>query len=256
MLARATHGRDELDRGIELIRSRRDVNELLAALEGPGWEKAAARHLRALTSADVVELLESVASDSSWLSEISSCSYTHDNGFEKIVLGTSPRAKMKLRLHVWHAAAQPGSAGPVGDLNYHNHRWSFVSRILIGGFRFSTYRPVVGDDAAEYEYRSPEGGKQYSIKRRGPASLIPEMDFQLHAGTTYFMDHEIIHRVTEPVHPCTATLLIQGPVMKDHTRVFSDHALSHGEEVEVAIIDSKRLTSFVGRVTTALRSPS
>lgn len=68
------------------------------------------------------------------ISEVSSRSLIHANGFQKIVLGRTPEGQ--LRLHYWPAGR------PTRLENPHNHRWDFASVILFGSYDAVLYECV------------------------------------------------------------------------------------------------------------------
>ena len=89
-------------------------------------------------------LIKITLNDSDAMKAVKKGSYAHDNGFDKIVLGS--HANWKLRLHVWW----PDSRHDYQE-NAHDHRWAFASTMIIGSYRTQLLRKVDADDPAVKE---------------------------------------------------------------------------------------------------------
>jgi len=106
---------------------------------------------------------------------------------DKLVLWQSPDAEVRLRLHVFF----PGYADRT-----HNHRWSFVSRILSGGYVHSLY------------------GAEQDVLREVTDGGAPRVVYAGHvqAGSTYFLHHSLVHSLrTDEV---AVSLILRGPSTK------------------------------------------
>ncbi|HEX3960192.1 MAG TPA: hypothetical protein VHZ03_26740 [Trebonia sp.] len=109
----------------------------------------------------------------------------HNDILDKVVLWDDP-AGFRVRLHVF----LPGYFdGP------HNHRWSYASTILAG------------------EYRRILFGGADLDERVDPASLTPVMVRWEQAGTSYLLQHTMVHAVV--AEPYTVSLVIRGAAVKD-----------------------------------------
>lgn len=107
---------------------------------------------------------------------------------DKLVLWSSADRALRLRLHVFF----PGYAD-----RPHNHRWSFLSRILSGGYVHSLY-----------------GDQDDVLRRAGRGEEITALHtYQACTGVGYFLDHSLVHSL----HTATTTvsLLLRGPSVKD-----------------------------------------
>lgn len=107
---------------------------------------------------------------------------------DKLVLWQSADRAVRLRLHVFF----PGYADRT-----HNHRWSFVSRMLSGGYVHSLYgsESDVMRDVAE--------GRQPRVVYSG----------RFQRDSEYFLHHSMVHSLrTDDV---AVSLILRGPSVKD-----------------------------------------
>ncbi len=138
--------------------------------------------------------------------EYHSDSYTHDNGFDKIVLSQIPESKIKLRLHIWYPVLGGYKRTPQ---NIHNHRWDFSSAILLGEvsnvqFDFADE----GEVYQHYRYFARGSKEHYDLRHIGVARLRElRMDKKV-AGQVYSTSGEKLHRVDIPDGLHAATLVL------------------------------------------------
>jgi hypothetical protein len=109
----------------------------------------------------------------------------HYDILDKLVLWDDP-AGFRVRLHVF----LPGYFD-----RPHNHRWSYASTVLAG-----QYRHILFGDAELDEHVDP-------------ASLTPVMVRWEQAGSSYVLQHTMVHAVV--AEPYTVSLVIRGPAVKD-----------------------------------------
>jgi hypothetical protein len=139
----------------------------------------------------------------------------HANGFYKVVLASANGAQ--IRVHIWR-----GDGTRTQPLeNIHNHRWSFATQILCGAYNAATYDPVDGTEYTRCAYTPGEGTTEYALAAEGICDLTPTT-FTVHtAGSAYWINSSVLHRVT-PLDrsELTATLVIVGPARRTGTEVF------------------------------------
>lgn len=118
----------------------------------------------------------------------------HYDILDKIVIHDDPTG-WRLRLHVF----LPGYFD-----RPHNHRWSYVSRILHGSYTHTLYgtEDLLGDTI-------------------DPATLVPRMVRAEQPGDTYTLHHTMIHSVV--AQPYTTSLIVRGPAVKDRFVVTDRH---------------------------------
>jgi hypothetical protein len=107
---------------------------------------------------------------------------------DKLVLWSSRDGDLRLRLHLFF----PGYAD-----RPHNHRWSFLSRILAGGYLHSLYGTA--EDALS------------RVEQGLPLRVLYAREET--AGSTYFLDHTLVHSLRADT--VTASLLLRGPAFED-----------------------------------------
>jgi hypothetical protein len=174
---RANPARSELDR---IVRPAEDV----------GWGDARQAH------GDLADIVGRLLSDRQQLADsirdvldgsgAAGCeSYP---AMDKLLLWSSPDRRLRLRLHVFF----PGYAD-----RPHDHRWSFLSRILAGRYTHSLYgtAPDVLD----------------RVERGLPLRVLYARDES--AGSDYFLDSGLVHSLH--AEEVTVSLLLRGPAVKD-----------------------------------------
>ncbi|WGH75027.1 hypothetical protein P8625_13235 [Tenacibaculum tangerinum] len=113
----------------------------------------------------VSSLFDEIIDDETWISQIASKSYHHNNGFEKLTVFSG--SNYNLRIHIyWNNIKQ-------SKPNIHDHRWNFSSKILSGGYISELYEIVdKGIEKQMYLYYSQEklDGK-YSLYNKGKVFL-------------------------------------------------------------------------------------
>ena len=172
---------------IDVVQVREAVDELFEARSPVDWDDAAGP----------LELAEAIfdkvaASPETLVSLVEALPLQDGNAesfpaLDKLVLWQSPDAEVRLRLHVFF----PGYADRT-----HNHRWSFVSRILSGGYVHSLY------GAEQDVLREVGGGREPRVVYAG----------HVQAGSTYFLHHSLVHSLrTDEV---AVSLILRGPSTK------------------------------------------
>jgi hypothetical protein len=135
-------------------------------------------------------------------------SYTHDNGFDKIVLFEDETTKMKMRLHIW----DPVTTGSRMRQNVHNHRWDFASMILLGQSDQITYRfaedSEEGEEFFHYRYYARGIKEHYDLEELGISKLVEIRREHFEAGELYCVVNEALHRVDVDDDIAAATLVI------------------------------------------------
>jgi hypothetical protein len=107
---------------------------------------------------------------------------------DKLVLWQSPDRAVRLRLHVFF----PGYVD-----RPHNHRWSFVSRLVSGGYLHTLY------------------GTEAEVLREVGEGHEPVPRYLRHEqrGGDYFLADTMVHSLR--VDEVTVSLLLRGPAVKD-----------------------------------------
>jgi hypothetical protein len=114
---------------------------------------------------------------------------------DKLVLWHSADRAVRLRLHVFF----PGYADRT-----HNHRWSFVSRIVSGGYIHSLY-------GSETDImREIEGGREPRVVYAG----------RVQATSEYFLHHSMVHSLR--ADDVAVSLVLRGPSVKDEYFTLED----------------------------------
>lgn len=168
--------------------------------------------------AQLSALILAILADESWLSEIADRSYYHPNNFVKLVLLTGSDPEWKLRLHVWWPRQAAAVAKPE---DIHSHRWDFTTALVKGSYVASEFRRGAGTPYYRYEYQTPGHEDSFFMEPRGRDSLSQVFQAWLPAGTVYHISHNVLHRIVSDPGQLTSSVMIQGPVMRDSTDVFT-----------------------------------
>lgn len=111
----------------------------------------------------------------------------HLRSLDKLVLFDDPTSGVRLRLHLFKDRYL--------DLP-HNHRWTFTSLMLRGGYTHFVYGPCAEDTPP-------------AVARR----MTPTCVQAIQKGEIYTLDHTVVHSLA--ADSSAVTLVLRGPVMKD-----------------------------------------
>ncbi len=173
---------------------------------------------RVAVSETLLAIVAEILADGQQISEIAGRSVRHANGFEKLVLIAAHSAQ--IRLHIWWPA-EPGQERPIE--NAHNHRWSFATTLLAGAYHATAFEHQDGDGHFRFQYHKQgiDAASEYDLLHVGTASLVPTSVTQYVAGSSYWLDSRVVHRVSPVEHDkLTVTLVITSPPHRDNTDVF------------------------------------
>lgn len=164
-----------------------------------------------------------VLSSPAVLGEIAARSYTHENGFDKIVLVDSQSPSFQLRLHIWWPVS-----GDINQSHIHAHSADFLTRIVNGSYLMELFgERSDGQPFHRYSYRFPDGtSDRFRFDVRPAISLVLLKQLTFRAGTGYFLDHRSWHRI----HPTQSTILssivLQGQTRINGADVFTEAPLA------------------------------
>ena len=210
-----------------------NINELERVVDELGTQArdAQVRHAVAAelgTRSNFRTLLKSAACDMEWLRWATESAYYHPaNGFQKIVLCGSDKRRCEVRLHIyWRDTGQATHKEP----HIHNHPWDFSSTIVCGSLRTLLFEES-GDGQRYDAYKAAppgDGGEGYTFIYDREAFLRPVLDTTCHAICTYSIDHRLTHQVHGDDSRTTATLMVQGPFLREVTDIYTNDPLATG----------------------------
>lgn len=183
----------------------------LALLERAVKDRAISEELRRIAeptnlAAMFEEFLVEVRSDIHFKSD----SYSHDNGFDKIVLFEDNETRMKMRLHIWYPILLSGNHR--ARQNVHNHRWDFSSIVLLGRVDHVTYRfaqsSEEGEELFHYRYYARGDKEHYNLEELGKSRVVETHKESFSAEQLYGVENEVLHRVDVEDQMAAATLVI------------------------------------------------
>lgn len=161
------------------------------------------------------------------LTRIAAASYSHPNGFRKLVL-EERRDGTKLRVHHWPAS------GPSRTSNVHNHRWSFASAIMVGALR-STWLTVSrnGDRMQRYTFEPAAAGEEHNLSPSGSDGLAVTHLAEFSSGSSYVVNADQLHRIE--ALPGTISLMLSGPAERRWTHVYRPPAATTQPRLQVPL---------------------
>lgn len=192
-------------------------------------------------------LLDALGTNDRLIAWSAARSYRHPNGFDRIVLMGGTSARITVRLHIWWPDE------PANTEQIHNHAWDFSSLLLMGALRFQTYAD--GDAHAKFRYSTlppAGGGTGYRLQPLGETTVSCTFDSRLPAGTIYTLDHTALHRVASLGAQPTATLIVHGPFIRQHSEILADQPLAEVSQVQVRHFTAPELRHKLDRLRDAL----
>jgi hypothetical protein len=195
-------------------------------------------------------LLRSLLADRDWMAVAAAQSYAHPLGFDKLALVTPRGFNYQLSLHVWW----PEQVQIVEDI--HNHRFAFASAVLKGVLEMQTFERAE-DGIPMQEYQSSPGDRVgiSQFRHVGDASLSCTSISRMPAGSVYYLSSCTVHRIaTASADELTATLFLQGPIMRLWTAVFSDHRIRQRSAIARPTMTPHSFGERVSRLIEALEA--
>lgn len=166
------------------------------------------------------ELVASLLLSEDTLSRLALRSFLHPTGIFKLVLAESAYSNIGMRLHIW----KNGNAYPE-NTNYdsvHNHRWDFVSKIVVGEFRKCLFRKDIseGVEYSKFLFFGADQNRLNLTQASGTEKLYSYFSATLSGGTRYSQTSEVLHLIEPISNSFSATLFIRSPYYSDQTEVY------------------------------------
>jgi hypothetical protein len=167
-------------------------------------------------------VITSVLSDSALLRQVSSRSFRHPIGMERITLLATDR--YQLRIHTF-----PPELSLEGDENPHKHLYDFAAVTIVGATTHDIFTQTHGDHgipAGEIRITAASGLQDLQYNMRGGTRLLqvsPPEGFPMPSGTEpYSMGHNATHRLRRgnSNRKLAATLNLRGPDLSDRSSSF------------------------------------
>lgn len=148
-------------------------------------------------------------------------SYTHPNGFIKIILRKNDDGSY-FRLHYW--------INNYEDVNFHNHGWNFKSKIINGVLKNMNYSKhllnmsnEINSNETYFEYVLNLTGNNNKINADNSKDkyiLIKETEEIYDKNCTYYQEANIIHKAVSLSND-TITIIKQEPLSRTQCEVYS-----------------------------------
>jgi hypothetical protein len=164
--------------------------------------------------------------DTDTIETIAKRSYSHPNGYDKIVLVSRDIMELpyELRMHVWWADQHRS----LGDI--HNHDWEFSSRVLCGRLDCQEYEAGdYGEPMLRYIYLRSEKAR-FILQAQGSGRLKLGRFYSVWPGQSYSMQRTTLHRAAGAEGCTTATLILQGPTHQLSSMIYRDTESNQGGE--------------------------
>lgn len=167
----------------------------------------------------MAKVITSICESDRLLAECSSNSVSHPLGFDKLTLIATP--SYQLKLHIWWPTTRNRTREDI-----HDHRFSFASVILAGSLKTEIFRL---DDSGIPMFRFTEHkdvrNGSYLFDDAGITGVRHREINIFGTGSAYFMNSEVLHRVSVDEHELVATLFLKLPSVRHKTTVLMDHPI-------------------------------
>jgi len=161
--------------------------------------------------------------DPARLCAVASRSSHHALDFDRVELWRNPATDVVLRLHLWfdgEAISQRNAQ------DIHNHGRPLAIRVVCGSYRNEVWDlATAGTRYAHYEYRIDDVSLQTAVRKLGAALLARRSSVGIVAGQSYFLAPETLHRVLPSAQAVTASLVLQGPLARKVSDVYTTRGL-------------------------------
>jgi hypothetical protein len=152
-----------------------------------------------------------------WAATLAGLAYWHRNGFAKIKIAEA--GGLCMRLHIW-----PEGEDRLGDVDPHNHRWEFASWVAVGaGMQERRFTVVADDDPEGLIYTRCAYGRENGVDYLRPecgTRLREVAVFNRQPGHIYSCPPDVLHTVSPIGSGVVATMVLQGPRVKDSAEVY------------------------------------
>ncbi|WMO14852.1 hypothetical protein [Pseudoalteromonas piscicida] len=154
--------------------------------------------------------IERVLNDPNYLEEVAHKSFTHINGFNKIVLHSSDKPFGEIRLHNWLFGHVDG--------DIHNHAWDLCSFVISGSIVNETFKISEGKSFQRFTI-GPVGGEEgYNLIKDGKVNLATKSISVVNENSFYTLSHDIVHQ-SKSLNGAV-TLMVQSPFIRETSMVF------------------------------------
>jgi len=216
--------------------SRKYYNKFLRYVKEDNLLENADKFRKVFRAPFVRQIVKDIIRNEDLLQKIAQSSYSHYNGFDKIVLFSNEN--FKVRLHSWDSNLFTQEL----DENIHNHRWDFVTNIICGGYDLELYQIAKkGNSFHQYLYIPPEGKEFYSMEYVGLKFLKLVLNTRLQANNHYEITKDVFHKVTPAVGLFTVTLMIHGKNYNEDVYVFSKNKIEQEDKINSKSFTKKEL---------------
>jgi hypothetical protein len=180
------------------------------------------------------------------LAEAAEHSYRHANGFAKITLPGFGPTRERLRLHIWDREAR------LVDPDPHNHRWPFVSRVLVGRIEDRHYvvRDGAGTEYVHHRHQQTGVERGYRFTRVGVVELQLAHASFVGCGAEHRLEPDTIHAPVAGDGAYAATLVLES----EPIRTFSDVYSRSNKPMDVELDPPRFDVAEVGRMLGDLAS--
>lgn len=174
--------------------------------------------LNYLTKERIISVINSILNDESIISKIANQSYTHDNGFDKIML-IDNRPNFALRLHLWNPKNSI-------DGNIHNHEWDLTGKVLLGSYTWEVFEKSNDIKNTFYHYECIYNKKynKHELINEKKISMRKFFNLTMTKDSSYTFDGSMYHKINM-TNDYSATLMIHSRTQVRQIEVISKEQL-------------------------------
>lgn len=181
----------------------------------------------------IAKVITSICESDRLLAECSSNSVSHPLGFDKLTLIATP--SYQLKLHIWW----PNTRNRTRE-DIHDHRFNFASVILAGSLKTETFLlDESGIPMFKFTEHKDARNGSYLFDDAGMTGVRHREINILGTGSAYFMNFEVLHRVSVNEHELVATLFLKLPPVRHKTTVLMSHPMPIRRDYSRRAIDTR-----------------
>lgn len=225
------------------------INTLLNAAKSP-LSATSLQLLSSITVQNVIDVLQHTVRNIDSVDTIASLSYSHDLGFDKIILAEGEHGE-RVRLHIWDNNQCQYN---LDSVDIHDHYWDFSSLVLKGVLHSRIYKiSATGGESRSHLIHNIKPLGNYELIYVGNQNLELIDSYTITKGNVHCLGSNDLHSIIND--NATISLVLQGPRIIKKNCIFRNKAiLESTERSSIRKMTSNKLTRIISRVVAVLEA--
>lgn len=194
------------------------------------------------------DLLLAILRNQEAIEFVSKNSFVHPHGAKKIVLLGENNDLPQLRIHVWEAS--PHSKN---EESIHDHKWDFISKIISGAVKNTTYSIDSRRNGSHRKYVLTTNDNNRGVSQKGRCSVYEVDDVVMVPGNRYCMLTNVLHQI-RPVATYSATLFLRSRYLSSSTSVVLPAAMELQGPTGFVRMSAEEIQSELNRILQNIKS--